>query len=308
MGLTLKGSLAGQIIAAMTRWSYQDDTSDDIDQVTVSFMASQFSSLPPFGTEYQVLIHGVSRGAGWKIIGSSINEHNLMTIKLSTVEKYGLVKTKKTTSYVQKTILEIVTDVIAPCGYSVSVDEKLAHLKLDAFRKDETAGDFLNRLAKDHAAISKPMNGVWHFKLKHDKTTSSGKAKPTIHINKTIPKVSIELSESAHTKFKGVKVSYYDIDKGGLVDVTRGLEPYDIKGTVMQEEAEAILDTYEKQHKNNAQSISVVIPTSDPTVGMAFAQGALEVDYGRFIKGSFIIDSVSMNERTTTIKGTRPND
>ena len=308
MGLTLKGKFAALIMESCTGWSLVDDTSDQIDQVTVTFNASQFASLPPYGTAYEVFIHGVSRGTGWKIVGSSIDGNDMMSIKLSTVEKYGQIKERKTTSYVQKTLLEIVTDVIKPCGYQVSVAPSLANLKLDAFRKDESAGDFLNRLAKDHAAVSKPINGVWHFKPKHDTTTTSGKQKPTVIIDQSVGKVRIVLSESAHDKFQGVKVSYYDEDKGGLIDVVRGSYPFDDRGTVVKGQAMEIIATYEKAHQNARQSVSVDIPTHDPRVGMAFAQGVLSVDYGRFIKGVFVIDSVSMNPRTTTIKASKPND
>lgn len=308
MGMTIKGALSAEIMAACTGWSYIDDTSDDVDQVTLSFNASQFKSLPPFGAEYEVLIHGVSRGAGWKIIGSSIDGLNVMSIKLSTVEKYGLIKEKKTTSYVQKTLLEIITDVIKPCGYEVSVATSLANIKIDSFRKDETAGDYLNRIAKDHAAVSKPVNGVWQFKPKNDTTTTSGKQKPTVHIGKGNGKVKITLSESAHDEFKGVKVSYYDDDKGKLIDIERGSYPFDDRGVVVKNKAMDIIATYQKKHQNTRQSVSVEIPTSDPVVGMAFSQGVLSVDYSRFIKGVFVIDSVNMNPKTTTIKASKPNE
>ena len=306
--MTIKGPLAAQIMAACTGWSYDDDTSDDVDQVTISFNASQFASLPPFGAAYEFLIHGVSRGAGWKVIGSSISDNDEMTIKLSPVEKYGLIKEKKTTSYVNKSLLEIVTDVIKPCGYDVSVAASLANIKIDSFRKDETAGDYLNRIAKDHAAVSKPVNGVWQFKPKHDTTTTSGKQKPTVSITQANGKVRITLSESAHDKFQGVKLSYYDEDKAELVDIERGSYPFDDRGVVVKKKAMEIIATYQKQHQNTRQIVSVEISTSDPVTGLAFSQGVLSVDYGRFIKGVFVIDSVNMNPKTTTIKASKPND
>ena len=307
MGIKLTGALSDYIMQHLTRWSFIDDTSDKIDQITITFNASKIASLPPYGAKYQVSIHNVSRGS-WEIIGTTIDGHNNMTIKLSNVLKYGLIKEKGTASFVDKSIKDIVTAIVEPCGYKTSVTPALGAKVINFYRANETAGDCLNRLAKDHGAVSKPFNGTWLFKSKHDTTTATGKQKPVVKVIAVTAVIRIALIKSSSDTYNGVKVSYFDEGQSKLIEIVKGSEPFDDQGTVLKDKAQDIIAAYTNYNANAKERISIELPVTNTDTGKAFAQGVLDVDYSRFIKGVFIIDSVTFNEKSVKIEGSKPNE
>ena len=300
----IEGALSDYIMNHIERWQFNDDKSDKIDQCIVTFNASRIESLPPYGTSYKLSIHGVSRGT-WSVIGTSINNNNSMTLKLSTVTKDSLIKQKSSKSYSDKTIAEIVHDVVSMCGYAANVAPELASKVFVCFRSNETAGDFLNRIADINDAVSKPYNKTWVFAPRLSTTTSRG-AKPTLRVNKETRIVSASIARSADKAYQGVKVRFWDSTAGKPIERIAGSAPYNDYGNVTEAKANELLTSVTTMNKSASESLSLVLPTSEKIVGMAFAEGVIDIDISRFIKGEYIIDSVSMNERTTNIQASLP--
>lgn len=306
MGIMIKGKNSDYIMQHLISWNLVDDVSDKIDQISLSFSAERMNTLPPYGAKYEVFIHGVSRGK-WEIIWAGIDGLDVMTIKLSTVAKYGKVKEKATYSYIQKSIYEIVTAIVSPCGYVPDVGTDVGAKIINFYRNNETVGDCLNRLAKDHGCISKPFDRVWMVRTKGTPMNQAGKQKPTVKITHQTRLTRINLIHAANDSYKGVKVTYFDEDKNKHVEVIKGSEPFNNLGMVLKSKAMDAIAAYSNYNQNAEERISLDLPTSDPMTGYAFAQGVLEVDYSRFIKGTFVIDSVTMDENKTKIEASKPN-
>lgn len=306
MGLiTLKGAGSDYIIDNLIRFQFNDDTSDKIDQLSMTFNAQRLTSVPPYGAEYVVYIHGVSRGS-WSVVGRSVDHLDVMSIKLSPVTKGSTIKERATKSYQSKTIKDIVEDVVAPHGYTVSISASLAQKVVHQYRNNETAGDFLNRIALEYGAISKPVNKVWQFKHKADVTNEKGKPKPTVIINSESRIISASVSGAGGDTYNGVKVSYWCEDKSERVQIVKGSAPFNDRGQHPKSKAIEIAESYQQYNKNAKENATVTLPSSEVIVGMAFAQGVIKLERGRFMQGTFIIDSVAVNERTTTIQASLP--
>lgn len=305
MAITISGPLSDAITKHLDKWQLVDDTSDKIDQLTLSFNASRIKELPPYGAKYDVKIHGAARGS-FQIIGKSINDREVMTLKLSPVSKSTVTKQKQTQSYVEQTILFIVTDVVTPCGYVASVPAPLAQQKITCYRNNETAGEFLNRLANDYDAVTKPYNNIWVFNPRLTKTNSNGSDKPTLVIDSNMRVISLNLTESANEDFGGVKCGYWDDTAAKYVELTQGGEPYKDLGTVTQNKANELIKSHSSANNSTKQRVNAVLPTGDPVIAKAFAEGVLTLDRGRFFKGVYIIDSVTITETQTTIQASLP--
>lgn len=304
--IKLKGDLSDYINQYITNWSLNDDVSDKIDQLSITFAADRIASLPPFGTQYEVFIHGVSRST-WEVIGTTIDLDEVMSLTLSPVSKQTNVKEKKTQSFNDLTLGEIIKAVIEPCGYSTSITPSLDSMKVTSeYRKDESAGDFLNRLADDYGAVSKPYGKVWLFKAKNDTTNDQGKQKPTITITDDTLVISAKFTRKGKDEFKGVTVEYVEFDSKERKKISKGSAPFKNIGLQSPDKAKEVMASWQQYVKSDAETLTVTLPTESEDTGKAFAQGVLAFNRGRFIKGDFIIKSVKMNQNTTTITANRP--
>ena len=301
----IKGALSDAIMGALTGFNLIDDVSDKIDQCTISFNASRFASLPPFGAEYQISIHGQNRGT-WVIIGRSITLDYQMSLKLSTVKKNGKIKAKKTQSYVAVNLGAIVQDVVISSDYKSFVDPALSGKVINAYRNNETAGDFLNRLAAEYDAVSKPYGDTWIFKQRLNTTTTNGSNKPVIVIDNSVTVISATITENSGDTFSGIKVSYWDVDTNERVIVYKGIEPFNDLSATSKAKADDLINSYSSANKSNESKLSLVLPSSEPVIGLAFAETVLTIERGRFFKHTFIIDSVNITDSTTTIQASLP--
>lgn len=303
--IAIKGKLATEIMESLTLFNLIDDTSDKIDQCTITFNASRFASLPPYGVEYEIIIHGVSRG-NWSVISKSINKHYDCTLKLSPIKKYGAIKEKKTISYYQKSIQHILNDTVNPCGYSAVVAGGLAQKIITCKRNNESCGDFLNRLAIEYNAVSKPYNNVWRFNDRMSTVTSKGNNKPVTVITSNTRVIRADLSETANESFKGVKCNYWDTEQNKMIRLQSGSEPFNELGNVDKSKAHELIDSFTTSNNNSQQRVTVTVPTDLTLVGGLFAESILDLNINRFLKGVYTIDSVNISLKETTVQASLP--
>ena len=303
--IELKGRLAEEITKTISSFNLIDDTGDKIDQCTITFNASRFATLPPYGVSYEIIIHGISRGS-WSVISKGVNSRFECTLKLSPIKKFGAIKEKKTISYNGQSIQHIINHTVNPCGYSAVVAASLASKIITCKRNNESCGDFLNRLAVEYNAVSKPYDNVWRFNDRMSTKTSKGNNKPVTTITSEIKGVSAELVEAASESFSGVRCSYWDIEQNKLVTLNAGIEPFKELGSVDKSKASNLIDSFTTSNKNGQQRVSVTVPTCLTLVGGLFAESILDLDINRFIKGTYTIDSVNVSLKQTTIKASIP--
>lgn len=303
--MRINGALSDEVNKYRTNWNLVDDTSDKIDQLTISFNASRMKTLPPYGAEYELFIHDSKRGK-WSIISSTVNLANVMTIKLSTVAKYSAVKEKSIKQFNSMTIKMIVEDVVKAGGYTAAVDPVIGAKVITAAMRNESAGEFLNRLASEYDAVSKPYNKVWMFKPRLTKTTNKGNDKPTVNITADTELIDGSISKQSDKTFNGVRARYRNIDTNEMTVIQAGETPFDDRGIVSELKAKDLINSYSSKNAAAKETINIILPSSNSIIKSAFAEGLLNVDINRFFKNTYVIDSVSMNEQQTTITGSLP--
>ncbi|MBL4870459.1 MAG: hypothetical protein JKX72_05850 [Robiginitomaculum sp.] len=152
-----------------------------------------------------------------------------LTIKAKAADMTAGLKVKKTRSFEENTIGELVELVAGEHGLIPSVSEELSSIPLSTppYKQfdqiDENDMHMLRRLAQQHDAVAMPKNGRLLFVKRGEVKAASGKPLGTITINEH--KVSTARARAGERgKYKSVKAYYLDAGSQERVAVSTGEE------------------------------------------------------------------------------------
>lgn len=168
-----------------------------------------------------------------------------MSITGKAADMRGKVKQNRERNWDDKPIKDIVSEIASEHGLTPKVDEKIgSHVYTWIAQQNESDIHFLERLAERHGALFSVKDGNLIFAAKASGKSPSGKLLTPIVVTPSILQPgSGRVRFSERTKYKSVKASYTDPDKGKKTDVeedsdTEGEAVYRI-GEQFADEAEA---------------------------------------------------------------------
>jgi hypothetical protein len=207
---------------------------------------------------------------------------------------------RRSASWDNTTLGEIFQAIAQRHGLSPRMDSRLGAFSYQHVdQTDETDSAFLNRLAEEHDAVAKPVDGAYILALRGEAKSITGKTLPVVKLTcppENTPGNEMFIQCSVDTPGKkaasGVRVKYTDEATGEVRTVTSGSPPYKtIPGTyVNQEHAEAVLSGSQRKVKRNTSKIRLDTP-GNPYIT---AEGVVELDstFPDGMRGRVSIDRV----------------
>ena len=164
---------------------------------------------------------------------------------------------------------------------------------------NETDSAFLNRLAEEHDAVAKPVNGAYILALRGEAKSITGKTLPVVKLTcppDNVPGNQFFIQCSVDTpgkkSVKGVKAQYTDEATGNTLTLTKGDPPYRNMPHVYhsKEHAEAAMTGGHRKAKRDSSKIRLNTP-GNPYIA---AEGLLEMDnsFPDGMRGRVSIDRV----------------
>lgn len=164
---------------------------------------------------------------------------------------------------------------------------------------NETDPAFLNRLAEEHDAVAKPVNGAYILALRGEAKSITGKTLPVVKL--TCPPenhpgnqffIQCSVDTPGKKSVKGVRVQYTDEATGKTLSLTSGDAPYRTMPGVYasKEHAEAVMGGGHRKAKRDASKIRLDTP-GNPYIA---AEGIVELDntFPDGMRGRVSIDRV----------------
>lgn len=184
-------------------------------------------------------------------------------------------KERRSRSWDSHTLGDLFRSVVKAHGLEAKVDPELDKIPLGHVdQTDETDAAFLTRLAKEHDAVAKPMDGMYVLALRGRTTTISGKPMDPIVI-KLPPKntpdnphfINCEMDNPSRKKVGGVVVCWKDEATGKTHEEKAGDPPYrKLPGVyVNREHALQSLKGHDRKAKREKKRLTIDIP-GDPNL------------------------------------------
>ncbi|MCC2521089.1 hypothetical protein [Vibrio coralliilyticus] len=304
--LKLVGKHSEMIIASLKNWSLTDGNGTEGDSLTLSLFSEGITGIPPKGEKYKVYLGDVFRDE-FQISNRkaklSPKEVSLVlsVAPFNKTDESGF-RTLDSSSWHDKSIEEVMRDVLLPHGYSVFVHPKLQNIRIDIDRTSEGGSAFINRLAKKYKAVAKPIGDTYVMFPQGETISASGNALETITLslpsdnNPKLPNfVNVEIELDGREDFSGVKAYYLSTDDGERHEVTVGEKPFKRIRTDFStsKEAEQACLTELRKIQMEGRKLNITAPANPA----AFAEGLVVLDetFEKLYQGTCSIDSVQFN-------------
>lgn len=209
-------------------------------------------------------------------------------------------KERRTRSWDGTTLGGVFRDVVSRHGLSPRVDPELDGIPLGHVdQTDEIDAAFLSRLAAEHDAVAKPMDGLYVLALRGRTSSISGKAMEprviSVPANNQPGKanfVNCEVDSPSRKAVKGVIAQWQDENTGEIHEEKAGDPPYRRLPTpfVNQEHAKQALKGADRKAKREKRRLNLDIP-GDPSLA-AETPITLDDSFPNGMAGAMSIDRV----------------
>jgi phage protein D len=132
-----------------------------------------------------------------------------ITVSAKATDFLGALKVRKHRGWRDVTIAGLVAAIAAEHDLIPAVDPAFAETVYAQIDQTESDLNLLTRLARDHGAIAKPVDGHLVFTAKGEAVTVSGAALPVLNLSET-DLLSWSTTAAERTQYAGVKASWYD--------------------------------------------------------------------------------------------------
>ena len=207
---------------------------------------------------------------------------------------------RRSASWDNTTLGEIFQTIAKRHSLSPRMDSRLSgftYAHVD--QTDETDAAFLSRLAEEHDAVVKPVNGLYILAYRGESRRITGETLPVIKLS--CPPVNhpgcngfiqCSFDTPGRKNCNGTQVKYHDDKTGQIKSITSGSPPYktDPNVYVNREHAEAIAKGTHRKVRRNKSKIRLDIP-GNPYIA---AEGLIELDatFPVGMRGTVSIDRV----------------
>ncbi|NOI87323.1 contractile injection system protein, VgrG/Pvc8 family [Vibrio sp. 99K-1] len=303
----LVGKNSELLLARLKSWRLSDGNGIEGDSLSLTINSDDIDGIPPKGEKYSVYLGEVLRDE-FQISKRSISLHPREVVLVLSVAPFSIkdetgYRERKSMSWDNTTLAQIVADNVAPHGFQAFVHPRLQKIEIEHIdRTDESTPSFLYRLAKQYDAVAKPIDGRFIFAPKGEARSASGKDIETVTLsqpsgnNPQLPNftnVSIDLD--GRTDVTGVKAFYLSTENGTRQEIRKGKAPFRSigKDRNSQQEAEQACASELRKMQREGRKLSIEAPPN-PTV---FAEGLLVLDssFPGVFQGTCSIDSVSIS-------------
>ncbi|OOF25038.1 hypothetical protein BZJ19_09970 [Salinivibrio proteolyticus] len=305
--IKLIGKNAELMLARLKAWRLEDSTGTDGDALTLTINSDDIDGLPPKGEKYQVFIADVERDT-FEISKRSFSLHPreiklVLTVAPFSVKDASEYRARKSSSWDNTTLAQVVADTVTPHGFQPFVHPELQKIEIQHVdRTDESVQQFLNRLAKNYDAIAKPVNGRFIFVPKGKAKSATGKDIETITLSlpqdnrPELPNfVNVGGDLDGRNEFNGVRGHYVSTADCSRHEVSIGGAPFKklAKDQNSKAEAEQAIAAELRRIKREGRKLSITAPVNPA----AFAEGLVMLDetFPRAVAGLCSIDSVTIS-------------
>lgn len=228
-------------------------------------------------------------------------------------------KERRTRSWDEATLGHVFSEVVTSHGLSPRIDPEIADIPLGHVdQTDETDAAFLSRLAAEHDAVAKPMDGMYVLALRGRTSSITGRTMEPVVIsvppvNKPGSRLFVNCETTAPKRQSagGIIVQWQDDKTGEIHEIKSGAPPYKRMPTpfVSQEHAEQALKGGQRKNDREKSRMVLDIP-GDATLA---AEGLITTDdsWPKGMRGQMSIDRlVARGSRSggyrMTIEATTP--
>ncbi|MEZ8970003.1 hypothetical protein AB6E36_05860 [Vibrio cyclitrophicus] len=303
----LVGKNSELLLARLKSWRLSDGNGIEGDSLSLTINSDDIDGIPPKGEKYSVYLGEVLRDE-FQISKRSISLHPREVVLVLSVAPFSIkdetgYRERKSMSWDNTTLAQIVADNVAPHGFQAFVHARLQKIEIEHIdRTDESTPSFLYRLAKQYDAVAKPIDGRFIFAPKGEARSASGKDIETVTLSQpsgnhpqlpNFTNVSIDLD--GRTDVTGVKAFYLSTENGTRQEIRKGKAPFRSigKDRNSQQEAEQACASELRKMQREGRKLSIEAPPN-PAV---FAEGLLVLDssFPGVFQGTCSIDSVSIS-------------
>lgn len=210
-------------------------------------------------------------------------------------------KARKSASFGPTTLGAMFRQLTSKHGFSPRISPELDAIAIDHVdQSNETDMGFLTRIARQHDAVTKPVNELYVMARRGQLKSLSGKSLPVMSIELTNDNrpgseafISASLDEDSRVKFKGCKTTWWDGASGKECIVETGEKPFKKVRQRYQNEAEAKAagEGEARKIKRSASKVRIECPGNP---GYA-AEGLINLgaSWPSFMQGQWSIDKVT---------------
>ncbi|KFC06353.1 phage late control gene D protein [Trabulsiella guamensis ATCC 49490] len=214
----------------------------------------------------------------------------------------SMFRERRTKSWDDTMLGAIFHEIAVEHNLSPRMDPQLADVYCyHADQINETDSAFLNRLAEEHDAVAKPVNGAYILALRGESKSITGITLPVIKLTcppENIPGnqrfIQCSVDEPGKKNVKGIRVRYTDEATGKTHTIEHGDPPFRTMPAVFEnkEHTEAVLKGGKRKAKRNRSKLRLDIP-GDPYIA---AEGMIEMDdsFPGGMRGRVSIDRVEV--------------
>ena len=307
MMINLIGKNADLMMSRLKSWRLKDGNGTEGDSLTLVINSDDIDGIPPKGERYSVMLGDVSRDE-FQISKRSISLHPREITLVLTVAPFAITdetgyRERKSVSWDNTTLGQLVSDCVTPHGFSVFVHSRLQKIVIEHLdRCEESTPAFLNRLAKQYDAVAKPSEGRFVFVPIGEQRSASGKDIQSITLSlyqenePRLPEfINVSADLDGRNDFSGVRAYYLSTADGSRKEVRLGSSPFKRIGKDKNSKAEAeqACSTELRKLQRQGRKITIDAPVN-PT---AFAEGIVIMDesFPRAFQGKCSIDQVSFS-------------
>lgn len=318
MQLRIEGKNAAMMMELLKNWQLTDGNGIENDSLSMTLFSENVDGIPAKGEKYQVYIGNTYRDE-FQISKRSISLRPSEVRLVLCVAPFNILDTtgyreRKSSSWSNASINQIVSDCVTPHGFSVFVHPELQKIRIESMhRTEESTSAFIYRLAKQYDAVAKIVDGTYVIAPKGKAKSATGKKIETITLSLNDKQASdltnIEIDLDGRDDFLGVKGYYLSTDLGERVAVVVGSTPCKVIRNEFstQREAEQACSTELRRIQREGQRVTISALPNEK----AFAEGLVVIDntFPSAFRGTSSIDSVCFSGRgrqvsTMTIQAT----
>jgi uncharacterized protein len=318
MQLRIEGKNAEMMMEQLKNWQLTDGNGIENDSLSMTLFSENVDGIPAKGEKYQVYIGNTYRDE-FQISKRSISLRPSEVRLVLCVAPFNILDTtgyreRKSSSWSNASINQIVSDCVTPHGFAVFVHPELQKIRIESMhRTEESTSVFIYRLAKQYDAVAKIVDGTYVIAPKGKANSATGKEIETITLSLNDKQASdltnIEIELDGRDDFLGVKGYYLSTDSGERVAVVFGSTPCKVIRNEFstQPEAEQACSTELRRIQREGQRVTISSMPNEK----AFAEGLVVIDntFPSAFRGTSSIDSVCFSGRgrqvsTMTIQAT----
>lgn len=318
MQLRIEGKNAEMMMGLLKNWQLTDGNGIESDSLSMTLFSENVDGIPAKGEKYQVYIGNTYRDE-FQISKRSISLRPSEVRLVLCVAPFNILdstgyRERKSSSWSNASINQIVSDCVTPHGFAVFVHPELQKIQIESMhRTEESTSAFIYRLAKQYDAVAKIVDGTYVIAPKGKAKSATGKEIETITLSLIDKQASdltnIEIDLDGRDDFLGVKGYYLSTDSGERVAVVVGSTPCKVIRNEFrtQPEAEQACSTELRRIQREGQRVTISSLPNEK----AFAEGLVMIDntFPSAFRGTSSIDSVCFSGRgrqvsTMTIQAT----